>query len=162
MKDPVERKPIDRWLPWTFVAFFAVVVSVNAVMVYFAATSWTGIHTTKHYLKGLDYNRTLEAVERQKARGWTGTLSVASEKDAVRLDLSLLDVGKKALAGADVTARFVRPTHEGYDLEIKLVDFGEGQYTGRLQAPLPGQWDVHVVARHSQGDYRVTRRIVVP
>lgn len=162
MNDPVERKPIDRWLPWTFVAFFAVVIVVNAIMVYFAATSWTGIHTTKHYLKGLDYNRTLEAVEQQKARGWTSTLSVASDNDGLRLDLDLRDVGERALTGAEVTAQFVRPTHEGYDLEIKLVDYGKGYYTGRLQAPLPGQWDVHVVAKHSQGDYKVTRRIVVP
>lgn len=163
MSDPVERKPIDRWLPGLFFVFFAVVLSANGIMVYVAASSWTGIETKQHYIKGRDYNRTLDAVAQQRARGWDAGLSIESrDRDHVRLDLTLRDAGKRALAGADVSARFVRPTHEGYDLEIHLDDYGAGRYVGELRAPLPGQWDVRVVARHPSGDFRMTRRVVVP
>jgi nitrogen fixation protein FixH len=163
MSEPVERKPIDRWLPGLFFVFFAVVLSVNGIMVYFAASSWTGLETKQSYIKGRDYNRTLDAVAQQKARGWDAGLSIkAGDRDHVRLDLTLFDARKHAVAGADVSARLVRPTHEGYDLEIHMDDYGAGRYMGELRAPLAGQWDVRVVARHPSGDYRVTRRVVIP
>lgn len=163
MSDPVECKPIDRWLPWLFFVFFAVVLSVNGIMIYVAASSWTGVETRQHYIKGRDYNRTLDAVARQTARGWNAGLSIeAKARDHVRLDLTLLDARKHSVAGADVSARFVRPTHEGFDVEIHLDDDGAGRYVGELRAPLPGQWDVRVVARHPSGDFRITRRVVVP
>jgi nitrogen fixation protein FixH len=163
MSDATASKPIDRFLPWLFVLFFVVVFAVNGVMVYVAASSWTGVSTKQHYIKGRDYNRTLEAVERQKARGWNSDLSVLSrDRGRVAVELSLTDAGKRAIAGADVSARFFRPTHEGYDLEIRLDDYGAGRYVGKLVAPLPGQWDVRIVARHPSGDFHITRRIVVP
>ena len=163
MSDSPDSRPSDRWLPWLFVVFFAVVLAVNGVMVYFAASSWTGIETKQSYIKGRDYNRTLEAVAEQDARGWDAGLSIETQdRNHVRLDLMLIDSGRHAVAGATVSARLVRPTHEGNDVEMSMSDYGSGRYVGVLQAPLPGQWDVRVVARHPSGDYRITRRILVP
>lgn len=163
MNEPVESKPIDRWLPWLFVLFFAVVFAANGVMVYVAAASWTGLETKQHYVKGLAYNRTLEDIERQRALGWTAALSVDPEAPGrVRLDFLLRDSRELAVAGATVTAQFVRPTSEGHDVEVRLADYGGGRYLGEAAALLPGQWDVRVLARHPSGDFRLTRRIMVP
>jgi nitrogen fixation protein FixH len=162
MTEHAERKRIDPWLPWFFVLFFVVVLAVNGVMVYFAAASWTGVETRQPYIKGLDYNRTLADVERQKALGWTADLSVTPDAEGARLDLSLADARRLAVAGARVTARLVRPTHEGHDFEIDLEDRGRGRYAGVVRTPLPGQWDVRVSVTHSSGQYRLTRRVVVP
>jgi nitrogen fixation protein FixH len=163
MIENVESKPIDRWMPWLFVLFFAVVFAVNGVMVYFAAASWTGLMSPHYYIKGLDYNDTLKEVAREKALGWTGVLATKSDAHGlVRVDLSLTDARKLALAGATVTARFVRPTSEGHDFRITLDDYGRGHYMGKAQTPLPGQWDVYIEAKHPSGIYHVTRRIVVP
>ena len=162
MSDHVESKPIDRWLPWLIVPFFLVVFIANGIMVYVGATTWTGLETKQYYLKGLDYNETLQAEERQKALGWTGALSVAGKSEnGVRLDFSLQDHGHRALAGAKVSARFVRPTSEGHDMEVAMKDYGKGHYVADVQLPLRGQWDVRVVAKHPAGDFRLTRRIVV-
>lgn len=162
MNEQVESKPIDRWLPWLFVVFFVVVFAVNGVMVYVAASSWTGVETRQHYVKGRDYNRILEAVERQNARGWTGNLSVRPRKDGdVRLEFRLADARAAALTGAGVTARLVRPTREGYDFDVRMDDYGAGRYIADLHVPLPGQWDVRIVASHPSGEFRLTRRIVV-
>lgn len=163
MIENVESKPIDRWMPWIFVLFFVVVIAVNMVMVYFAATSWTGLMTSHYYIKGLDYNQTLDEVAREKALGWTSVLVVKpNAHGVVRVDFTLTDARKLALAGAHVTARFVRPTSEGHDFKIKLDDYGRGHYVGRAQPPLPGQWDVYLEAQHPAGLYHVTRRIMVP
>jgi nitrogen fixation protein FixH len=163
MIENVDSKPIDRWLPWFFVFFFLVVFAVNGVLVYCAATSWTGLLTSHSYIKGVDYNQTLDEVAREKALGWTGIL--ATQPDAhgvIRVDLTLTDARKLALAGAHVTARFVRPTSEGHDFEIKLDDYGRGRYKGVAQPSLAGQWDVYVEIEHPSGVYHITRRVVVP
>ena len=163
MSEPVESKPVDRWLPWLFVLFFVVVLAANGIMVYVAAVSWTGLETKQHYVKGRDYNRTLEAVERQKALGWTGDLVVTAEtRGDVRIGLTLLDRRKLAVAGAEVAVRFVRPTNEGYDVEVPLEDRGRGHYGAAVGLPLPGQWDMRVFARHPSGEFRLTRRVAVP
>jgi nitrogen fixation protein FixH len=162
MSDPVEGKPIDRWLPWLFVLFFVVVFAVNGVMVYVGATSWTGLETKHYYLKGIDYNETLDAVEHQKEMGWTADLSVdRKSENAVRLDFALQDRRHLAVGGADVTARLVRPTSEGHDMDVRLDDYGRGHYVADVVLPLRGQWDVRVVAKHPSGDFHLTRRIVV-
>lgn len=163
MMQDIDRKPIDRWLPWLFVLFFVIVFAVNGVMVYVAARSWTGIETRQPYIKGRDYNRTLEEVAKQKALGWTGAFAAHPDaQGSVRLDLDLTDARGKAVGGAQVTARFVRPTHEGHDFRITLEDRGGGRYSGVTHAPLPGQWDVRIQAEHPAGAYRLTHRIVVP
>jgi len=64
--------------------------------------------------------------------------------------------------GARVTARFVRPTHEGHDFEIALEDLGRGCYAGVARAPLPGQWDVRIFVSHPSGEFRLTQRVAVP
>jgi len=162
MSDPVDSKPIDRWLPWLFVLFFLVVFAVNGIMVYVGATTWTGLETKQHYKKGLAYNETLDEVARQKALGWTADLSVEPKaRHAVRLDFTLLDKRERAIGGAVVIARLVRPTSEGHDVELRMDDFGAGHYSGTVDLPLAGQWDVRVVAKHPSGDFRLTRRIVV-
>lgn len=162
MSEPIVRKRIDPWLPWFFVLFFIVVFAVNGALVYFAAESWTGLETRQSYIKGLDYNRTLEQVEKQNALHWTTDLAVRVEGRDAHLDLSLADARGLAIAGARATARFVRPTHEGYDFEIPLEDRGRGHYVAVAHAPLPGQWEVRVSVAHPSGDYRLTRRVVVP
>jgi nitrogen fixation protein FixH len=162
MSDHVDSKPIDRWLPWLIVPFFLVVFIANGIMVYVGATTWTGLETKQYYIKGLDYNETLKAEERQKALGWTAALAVDRKPaNGLRLDFSLLDRQNLAIAGADVTVRLVRPTSEGHDVEVRMDDFGRGHYIGTVDLPLRGQWDVRVVAKHPAGDFRLTRRIVV-
>jgi nitrogen fixation protein FixH len=131
-------------------------------MVYVGATSWTGLATKQYYLKGLDYNETLDAVAQQKEMGWTADLSVdRRSENATRLDFALQDDRDTAVAGADVIARLVRPTTEGHDIDVRLQDYGRGHYVADVVFPLRGQWDVRVVAKHPSGDFRLTRRIVV-
>ena len=75
--------------------------------------------------------------------------------------VSLKDHSGNILDGARVTAEVVRPTSEGHDFTFELPDQGQGRYTAEFALPLPGQWDIRVVAVHSQGDYQEVKRVVV-
>ena len=162
MTDHSHARPSDRFLPWWFFGFFAVVLLANGAMVYFALTSWTGVKSEQHYIKGLDHNRTLDAVEKQRALGWSGRLSVKPEAgDGSLLTFQLTDAAAKGVVGAAVTARLIRPTHEGGDFDVPLRDMGNGRYAARMTLPLAGQWDVDIVADHQNGRFRLTHRIQV-
>ena len=115
-------KPIDRWIPWMFVAFFVVIAMVDAVFVTFAIKTRPGTVTEQAYEKGLAYNATLDAAEKQKALGWT---DVTTYEDGI-LSFTLKDKDGKPLSGAEVTAKITRPVAEGYDSTVKLAQTGEG------------------------------------
>ena len=70
-------------------------IAVNGVFTYFALESFGGLETEQAYLKGLDYNRTLEAAAAQRERGWQVELeqepgSAGAGQDRLG-DLALLD-----------------------------------------------------------------------
>ena len=163
MSDASEARPSDRYLPYLFFVFFGVVLFANGMLVYAAATSWTGLRGERHYIRGLAHNQTLEAVAAQQAMGWTGTVSLDPGRDGdsvLRFDLT--DKAAAGIVGATVTANFVRPTHVGNDFSVRLEDLGGGRYMARAEMPLAGQWDVDVVAEHSMGRFQVLQRVEVP
>ena len=149
-------------IPMAFFAFFAVVLLANATMVYFAVQSWTGLEYSGYYLKGLRYNETLAAVDRQEARGWTGEISVAGRGQR-RIDfaVTLRDRNGGPLTGARAVASFRRPTHAGHDFRVELQPVGVGRYGRAISVPLAGQWQVHVTLERGEETHKLTQRIVV-
>ena len=155
------RRPLT-WGPWVFFAMFAVIIAVNAVMVAFAFSTWTGLETKGHYEKGLAYNKTLEAARRQDALGWQVDIALEQgDAEKVWLEVTFRDPDDRPLRLQAVEARLVRPTHSGHDFEVPLARLQEGRYGTELTPPLPGQWDIRVKARHDGGIYQATRRVMI-
>jgi len=153
----------DRLIPWIFVAFFVVVAIVNGIMIFFALKSFTGISTENAYEKGLAYNQTLAAAQAQERLGWQVQLDFsARDRDHTRLAVTLRDKSGGGVTGASLTARFIRPTREGFDSEISLQDVGAGRYEARPVLALPGQWDMVVTANHDGASYQTTKRVFIP
>lgn len=158
---PQTRQP-GWYIPWLFVAFFAVVVSVNGVMLYFALSTWTGLETEDHFRKGIAYNRDLAGARAQAERGWqVDSLFTPSGSRAGQIDLIFRDRDGQPLDGLRAEVTFVRPTSSGKDFATRLAPLGEGRYTAQITLPLPGQWDAQVFAVHPSGDYQKTYRILV-
>ena len=138
------------WIPWLFVAFFVVVIVVNGTMIWYAATSWTGIATSDPYEKGLTYNRNLAAAEAQAALGWRSRLDARLTRGlAAEASFVLTDAQGDAIGDADVEASFERPTSEGVDFKLALPPRGDGSYGASFNLPISGQWRVHITARRA-------------
>jgi nitrogen fixation protein FixH len=150
----------DRWIPWSFVGFFVVLIAVNGVMVTFALDTWPGMESANAYEDGLAYNKTLDEARRQEAMGWHYgfAFSQPGALDA-HIEVSLRDRDGTALSQAMVTARLVRPTSEGHDFEVELPGDGSGRFAADVALPLPGLWEVRVAAAHPTGAYRHIERI---
>jgi nitrogen fixation protein FixH len=148
------------WIPWIFVAGFGVVLSANAIMIYFAATTWTGIAVNRSYDKGLHYNRNLEAATRMEALGWQASIETDLTGDlAGTVKVAVTEDGGAPLYRADVVVEFERPTHEGYDFSLPLQPMGSGVYSAPFAAPLAGLWDLRLIVSRDEDLYVTTERV---
>lgn len=122
---------------------FAVVMSVNIVMVWFAVKSNTGIVSENAYEEGLAYNKTLAEQAREAGLGWSVVRNVADFP--VRLVYALSDARGAPLGGAWVRVKATRPIgdDEGSEFEMELKEFTDGTYAAENIAwPHKGQWEL--------------------
>lgn len=150
------------YIPWLFVAFFVVVVAVNGVMMHFAFSTWTGLQTEGHFLKGIRYNEDLAGARAQAERGWQVVTDFTSTEPRKGIaSLTLHDKHGNLLKDAKVTISLIRPTSQGHDRTMELPYLGEGRYGAPVELALEGQWDMRVEIRHATGDYQNQKRIWV-
>ena len=153
---------IDRWIPWMFVAFLAVVLAANGTLVAIALSTWTGLSTTDPYKKGLAYNQTLEAARAQAALGWQAELGFMQlEERRGRLDLFLKNAAGVPIDRAEVRVSLVRPTQQGHDFDVLLDPRGGGKYTHDIEVPIAGIWDTRVDINNEHQVFRLQRRLMV-
>ena len=153
---------IDRWIPWMFVAFLAVVLAANGTLVAIALSTWTGLSTTDAYKKGLAYNQTLEAARAQAALGSQAELGFMQlEERRGRLDLFLKNAAGVPIDRAEVRVSLVRPTQQGHDFDVLLESRGGGQYTRIIDVPMAGIWDALIRAEKAQQVFQLQKRLLV-
>lgn len=137
-----ERERRSRWIPWTFVWGFVVVLAANGIMVFFAFDSFTGVSTDDSYRRGLGFNKQLEAQQRASELAWQVAARMDKTAAGRRLVLALRDKAGRPLSSASVRAEFRRPIERGLDFAVALKPLGEGRYDAPVHAPRPGQWQV--------------------
>ena len=155
-------RPRSWWVPWLFVAMFAVVFGVNATMVFFAIDSWTGLDTRDHYRRGLAYNKALEAENRERQRGWQASIQYqAAGSRKGWIEVKMADRAGAPLNALTVTLRIVRPTDAQFDFDARLKPVGGGRYTSLVAFPRNGQWRIEVEAARGTAVHRARKRIEV-
>ncbi|MDV7341147.1 FixH family protein [Terasakiella sp. A23] len=161
-----KQRKLGWWYPWIFVGFFAVIITVNGIMMYFAFSSWTGLETKDHYVKGLAYDDNVNAARAQEALGWDVKLDVttlnANDKERhVAYKVVFLDHNKMPVDQLKAHTFFIRPTSEGMDVDGPAELSEPGVVTGKLTLAQPGQWDVRVHAESMGRQYQLVERVVV-
>ena len=97
-----------RWIPWLFVAGFAVIIAVNATMITYALRTFSGLVVDNPYQKGLEYNEEKAQIDRQTQLGWQ-YLVVAAPKAAnpgeMEIEVHWTDATRAPLDSLTVTGR---------------------------------------------------------
>ena len=150
-------RPSDKWIPWYFVAFFVGLAIVNAVFIYIATTTHSGVVTENAYSEGLSYNETIAAAEAQEALGWQ--INIYVEDSMLRFEVN---DGHDHVKSASVIAEFINPTREGVDFTVELVETDQGFYEGVIPSGIIGQWDIRVKTVWQQTQYQTSKRIIIP
>ncbi len=141
--------------------FFALIVLVNGIFLYFALTSFSGLSTDNAYVKGLNYNQTLAQGRAQKAAGWELAAEThrTSPGQPVVLRIRITDGEGRALENLTLSGQLRRPTHAGADLPLTFRPIGDGSYQADVAAGA-GQWDLALSVPVEGADaYRWEKRL---
>jgi len=138
---------------------FGVVAAVNGLMIWYALSSWTGLVSDSAYQDGLGFDRVLAESRAEAALGWKATIEYDPRG---RISVQLTDAKGQPLGAMQLSLLLLRPTREGFDRGLPLVEVALGRYEAAVRPPLPGQWDVRVTVKSAgKVRFRAERRIVV-
>ncbi len=145
-----------------FIAFFGLIIVVNATFAYFAVDSWPGLVSKKAYQDGTRYNETIKAARIQTERGWSSTFSTTSRGEVLELSTFILSAENTPVSGLDTTAVLRRPVNDAVDITVRLSESMPGAYAASVTLPLRGRWYVVIKARDKDADvYQMEHEIMV-
>ncbi|MEJ6790888.1 FixH family protein [Brevundimonas sp. BR2-1] len=139
------------------VAFFAVVVGVDAGFLVMAYRTHPGQVAPRPYEAGLIYNAELERLRVQDSLGWRA--GAEARRDG--LDVLMQDREGRPLTGLKVSATLQRPATEQGRAEVVLNEEAPGQYG--VDRALSGAWDARIEAVDGAGrSFIAERRLTWP
>jgi nitrogen fixation protein FixH len=144
------------------IGFFGVMLVVNAIFTYYAIATFGGGDTSKPYQKGLRYNETIAAAERQVDRGWQGAVSYSPQ--AKRLAVNLSDRSGGPVPGVGLMGFVGRPVTDKDDVRLHFREQTPGVYVAEARLA-PGQWIVSAesldLTASGQPLFRLKKRLLV-
>jgi nitrogen fixation protein FixH len=139
------------------VAFFTVVIGVDASFLTLAYRTHPGQVAARPYETGLIYNAELERLRAQEALGWRAAVEARADGVSVLLQ----DRDGKPLSGLRVKAILLRPATEQGRTVVTLTETDPGQYVG-ARPGLSGAWDTRVEAVGDGPSFVAERRLTWP
>lgn len=117
------------------IAFFAVVVTVNFAMAWFAVSGFGGVVVENSYVASQRFNRWLGEQRREDRLGWKASMS----RDGMG---RIVVVTEGVPAGARIVAHLRRPIGLPDDRTVTLIETGLARFTS--PGVEPGRWIVRV------------------
>ncbi len=159
------RKPYEvtgRTVLVTFIAFFGVVFTVNAIMVRAATSTFGGVETQSSYKAGLAFRQETESARAQDARRWdVQTSLVRKSAEDVMLEATIRDAVGAVPVGLSATARLAHPADARRDRTIVLRQEGNGRFRGQSEATA-GQWDLIIdFTKDGERAFRSKSRVIL-
>ena len=144
----IAARPITgRFVFIAVVSFFAVVISVNVVMMRLAIATLPGTEVDSAYSAGLAYQKEIQAAQAQNDRNWKVDAHIERASDGTaRVALEAKAPDGKPLAGLSVFGRLERPTDRRADQAFDISESGGGSYAGIARSVAAGQWDLVIEA----------------
>lgn len=159
---PRRRELTGRTVLVCFVAFFAVIAAVNAVMIRYAVSTFAGTETDSAYRSGLAYNSEEAAALSQDALRWKveGGFARSQSGEAV-LTVEVKDSRQAPVSRIEMSARLAHPLNARLDRRIVLSRMPGGGFQGATDAE-PGQWTLTLdITRDDARVYRSVSRLVL-
>lgn len=148
------RPVTGRFVLIALLAFFAVIIGVNIVMIWFAVATLSGTEVDSAYSASLAYQGEIRAAQQQDSRNWKVDAHVERRPDGTAvLNIRARDPKDALLAGLAVSARLERPTDRREDRLLDVTESGGGSYRGKAEDVAAGQWDLVIEA--DRGDQRL-------
>lgn len=128
-----------RMLVW-MVGFFAVIFAANAVLIYYALTSFPGLEVASAYKAGQQYAAEVDAARVQAARHWSVDVKAEPVEGGAAVTATFLGADGQPERGLTVTAEMQHPTASGHDRKVDLVEAAGGSYAATVPEVGSGRW----------------------
>jgi nitrogen fixation protein FixH len=164
---PITHSTAPReWKGWMvlvfMLAFFGVVIGVNALMAHLALSTFGGVDVDSSYRAGQMFEHDVAMAETQDGRHWRvdGKITPGAGGNKA-LDIAARDSTGTPLAGLTATAQFTRPTDRRLDHTVAMREDTPGHFHGDVALP-PGQWDLIIELSHQgKRQFRSVNRVVI-
>jgi len=171
-----------HWGPMVIIGFFVVLVAADSVFVMLAerglSSQWAatflpasegrritsifpGVISHDFQKKEALYNAYLLQVERQRERGWQirkGWLGPAVAGHTAVFQVVARTRDDRALRGAIVSGRFLRPSGSRFDQDFTMDEVEPGVYRSELILPQPGEWNLVLELRKGDDLHEIRAR----
>jgi nitrogen fixation protein FixH len=148
------RNFTGRHMTVVMLAFFGVIVAVNALMATYAVQTFGGKVVDNSYVAGQRFNGWLREARAQQALGWQHRL----ERLADGRLAATLRVGDEPLVSARVEALASHPVGRAEDVALHFSAKDGGRYVS--DRPLPsGRWYVRLTVVRPEGTLRVIEAV---
>lgn len=134
------------------VSAFAIIIAANLTMLFAATGSFPGLVVSNPYVASQNWNG---RADRQKALGWSATVTYAQN----RLTVRLVNADGAPVDAAGLSVKVGRPTTDVEDRQIALI--GEADLYKAPLALAPGRWQVEITAQ-TRPDFRQRVEILAP
>src|SRR5262249_24051976 len=111
-----------------FVAFFAVVAGVNAIMIRAAISTFGGVEMDNAYQPGLAFAREIAAAQTQDALHWDVRAKVFAGAAATDVEVIAVDAAGAKLTGLAASTRLVHPADKRADHLVALREVAPGRF----------------------------------
>jgi nitrogen fixation protein FixH len=137
-------KPLTgRFVLVSVVAFFAVVIGVNLIMMDLAVSTLPGTDVDSAYRASLTYQHEIDAAHDQDVRNWKVDARIERRTDGIAaLRVVAHDHDGRPLAGMEFSGRLERPVDKREDKSVVLGEAERGVYRGNVAEVAPGVWDL--------------------
>ena len=157
--NPSRGRSAWRYYPHAVIVSMAVVVAVNAGMIYVALHSFPGAAgSDEGFALSNHYDTVLAQAQHEAALGWTVT---ARTDDSGRPVVALADRDGAPLHGASVAAIAERPLGAPQSRAVAFRETDAGRYVADTALPMQGQWELTLTASSDGQAMAVTRRVIV-
>ncbi|MBC6404878.1 MAG: FixH family protein [Rhodospirillales bacterium] len=149
-----DRPFTGRHLRYWLLGFFGTMFAANAIFIWLALDTFTGVVSDTAYQDGLAYNQRLEAAAAQQALRWRGRVT-QNDRTVV---LELQDAKGAEVRALALKAHFLRPTDEEADQVRPMVETLPGRYEAPLDLPYSGNWHLVIGGTGPAGVVFETRK----
>jgi nitrogen fixation protein FixH len=159
--EPPQQPARSRWrfFPLAVIAGMAVVVAVNAGMVYAALHSFPGsVHGDEGFDLSNHYDAVLAQERHETALGW---VIVAQTDETGRAMVALTGHDGTPLHNASVNGSAARPLGAPQTRALDFHETDRGRYIADVPLPTSGQWELTLSAFADGETMAVTRRVIV-
>jgi nitrogen fixation protein FixH len=140
--------------PIAVIAGLSGVVITNLIMIGIALSHPSLPASVDHWAESLAWEQELERRAHSRELGWS---IAALAREGQALEITVVDAEQRPLAGLRGRVT-LRRADRGDDLELTLVELGEGRYRGEPAIPSAGLYQLELALDDASGEHFTARR----